>query len=127
MWEPSDRFQAIKNAEIALLTNGTHHDRDEVDRLLHAEFAEIGRSGRRWTRDQVVTALAAAQGREVPKTDEWLFNEIAPGLVLVTYRLDTEATSSRHSSLWDTTTGAPAIRFHQGTVIPTDASASAES
>ncbi|WP_170285671.1 DUF4440 domain-containing protein [Microbacterium rhizomatis] len=106
------------DAEIALLRNETRRDPTGVDALLDTDFIEIGRSGRRWTRDEIVGALAAEQRREMPTTDEWLFNEIAPGLFLVTYRLDTHATSSRHSSIWDTKSGVPRIRFHQGTVIP---------
>jgi ribonuclease HI len=87
MWESGDRFQGIKDAEVALLGSDVRRDSREVDRLLHSDFVEIGRSGRRWTRGEIVVALLAEEAREKPTTDEWLFSEIAPGLVLVTYRL----------------------------------------
>ncbi|MDL5351558.1 DUF4440 domain-containing protein [Microbacterium sp. zg-YB36] len=119
MWESAERFQAIKHAELALLAGDTRRDGAKVEELLHADFEEIGRSGRRWTREQMIAALAAERDHVTPDPDEWLFNEVAPNLVLVTYLLRTESGQhSRHSSIWDTTTGTPALRFHQGTVVP---------
>ncbi|MCR2783645.1 MULTISPECIES: DUF4440 domain-containing protein [unclassified Microbacterium] len=119
MWESAERFQAIKDAELALLAGDTRRDDAKVERLLHPDFAEIGRSGRRWTREQIVAALAAERDHVTPHPDEWLFNEIAPNVVVITYLLRTESgQSSRHSSIWDTATGTPTLRFHQGTVVP---------
>lgn len=103
---------------MALLTSDVRKDPGEVDKLLHAGFIEIGRSGRRWTREEIVSALVAEQNRKTPEADEWLFDDLAPGLVLVTYRLKAGTGSSRHSSIWDVSNGAPEIRFHQGTVVP---------
>jgi ribonuclease HI len=118
MWESGDCFRAVREAEIALLTSDTRRHSGEVDGLLHADFVEIGRSGRRWARAETVSALEGEAPRETPETDEWLFSELAPGLVLVTYRLLSPTGQSRHSSIWDLRNGAPEIRFHQGTVVP---------
>lgn len=85
--------------------------------LLHPDFVEIGRSGRRWTRDETIAALQAEQGRLKPQTDEWSFNEVAPNLVLVTYRITTAGGRSRHASLWDVSGAAPVARYHQGTPL----------
>lgn len=120
MWESGERFRAVKAAEIELLDGAARRDVARVGHLLHADFVEIGRSGRRWNRDETIAALAGEQGRVEPTTDEWLFNEIAPGVVLVTYRLATPTVRSRHSSIWDTSGQAPVLRYHQGTVIPVD-------
>lgn len=118
MWEPAERFRVVKDAELALLTSDIRRDPREVDKLLHAGFVEIGRSGRLWTRDEIVAALGAEIAREMPEPDEWRFNELAPDLVLVTYRLRLGTGCSRHSSIWDLSSGVPEIRFHQGTVVP---------
>lgn len=118
MWEPGERFGVVKDAELALLTSDVRRDPVEVDKLIHSDFIEIGRSGRRWTRDEIVSALGAEPARETPETDEWQFNELAPGLVLVTYRLRSGTVCSRRSSIWDLSNGLPEIRFHQGTVVP---------
>ena len=61
MWESGDRFQGIKDAEVALLGSDVRRDSREVDRLLHSDFVEIGRSGRRWTRGEIVVALLAEE------------------------------------------------------------------
>jgi ribonuclease HI len=53
--------------------------------LLHADFVEIGRSGRRWSRDEIVAALSAERERVAPETDEWRLSELGPDLALVTY------------------------------------------
>lgn len=118
MWEPAERFRVVKDAELALLTSDIRRDPGEVDKLLHADFVEIGRSGRIWTRDEIVAALGAEPPRETPVPDEWRFNELAPDLVLVTYLLRSGTGCSRHSSVWDLSNGVPEIRFHQGTVAP---------
>ena len=120
MWESADRFEAAKDAELELLNSDTRRDVVRVGELLHVEFVEIGRSGRRWNRDETIAALAQERGRVEPTTDEWAFNEIAPGVVLLTYRISTPTARSRHSSVWDIAGKSPALLFHQGTMLPSD-------
>lgn len=121
MWESDDRFDVVMAAELELLDAAARHDTDRLRQLLHPDFAEIGRSGRRWTRDEIIASLATGRERVTPETDEWLFNQVAPGLVLVTYRIIRVAGSSRHASLWDVSGSAPMIRYHQGTMLRRDA------
>lgn len=97
VWESGDRFDIVMAAELELLDDAVRRDPDRVGYLLHLDFAEIGRSGRRWTRDESMASLEVEQGRVTPETDEWLFNEVAPTLVLVTYWITTPAGSSRHA------------------------------
>lgn len=120
MWESGDRFDAVMAAELELLDDAFRHDPDRVRELLHPDFAEIGRSGRRWTRDEIIASLEAERGRVAPETDEWLFNEVAPTLVVVTYRITAATGRSRHASLWDVSGIAPMIRYHQGTTLRPD-------
>lgn len=120
MWETGDRFDAVKAAELALLDSEVRRDPDRVRELLHPEFVEIGRSGRRWTRSATIAALESEHERVAPETDEWLFNEVSPSLVLVTYRIAGGAASSRHASLWEVSGGTPMMRYHQGTLIRSD-------
>ncbi|WP_141897632.1 DUF4440 domain-containing protein [Paramicrobacterium agarici] len=105
----------MRAAEIGLLSPETRSDSIRVDQLLHGDFIEIGRSGRRWTRDEIVAMLGSEERGEVPQTDEWHFAELSAGIVLVTYRITGTAVESRHSSVWDITSGQPRVRFHQGT------------
>lgn len=117
MWETGDRFNAVKAAELALLDSAVRRDPERVRELLHPDFVEIGRSGRRWTMNATIAALEAETSRIEPETDEWVFNEVSPSLILVTYRITGGAGNSRHASLWDVSGAIPMMRYHQGTPI----------
>lgn len=108
----------IQAAELELLESSTRSDPARVRELLHPDFVEIGRSGRRWTRGEVIEAMGREDKHPVPETDEWNFAELAPHLVLVTYRIRSGTRQSRHASVWDTSAAALRLRYHQGTVIP---------
>ncbi|AWB87366.1 DUF4440 domain-containing protein [Mycetocola zhujimingii] len=112
-----DTYSAIRDAELALLSPAVRGDADRLRALLHPEFVEIGRSGRRWTREEILGALVNEESSETPPVDDWQFTDLADGLTLVTYLIRGDERDSRHSSLWDTSTGAPVMRFHQGTVV----------
>ncbi|SDZ32103.1 nuclear transport factor 2 family protein [Herbiconiux ginsengi] len=119
MWESdASEYEAVQTAELALLSSAVRGDTERVASLLSADFAEIGRSGRRWTRSETVAALQNESPRDAPATSEWMFNRLSPEFVLVTYRVHGVDHDSRHSSLWEI--HGPRIRFHQGTIIPTD-------
>ncbi|MCC2031030.1 nuclear transport factor 2 family protein [Microbacterium allomyrinae] len=105
-------------SELELLDPDVRRNADRVRTVLHPDFAEIGRSGRRWTQVDTIAALEQEEGRVAPETDEWMFNQVPPGLVLVTFRISTPAASSRHASLWDVSGSAPVILCHQGTPLP---------
>lgn len=106
----------IRAAETALLDPATRANRALVDALLHDDFAEIGRSGRRFTKTEILDALTADPGEPVT-TDEWSVTGLAPGTVLVTYRVHDATGASRHTSIWDTTDELPRLRLHQGTRV----------
>ena len=108
---------AVRAAEEELLTSATRRNRSRLRGLLHPDFVEIGRSGRRWTRDQIVAALADEDDRATPRTDEWELVELGSDLALVTYIIRNAAGDSRHSSIWARDEGQLQMRFHQGTPI----------
>ncbi|PPF43364.1 nuclear transport factor 2 family protein [Pseudoclavibacter sp. AY1F1] len=117
MWETdTEDFADIKNAELALLSSSVRGDSAQTSTLLAEDFAEIGRSGRRWTYAESVAALESEEERPLPRTSEWLFNRVSAELVLVNYVIHEADRDSRHASLWDTR--GPKLRYHQGTVIP---------
>ncbi len=117
MWETdTEDFADIKSAELALLSSTVRADSAQTSAFLSEDFAEIGRSGRRWTYAESVAALAGEEERPLPRTSEWLFNRVSAELVLVNYVLHEPGRDSRHASLWDTR--GPTLRYHQGTIIP---------
>ena len=107
----------MRAAELALLTGEVRRSSATVAGMLREDFVEIGRSGRRWSRAEIITEVAREGEHSTPATTEWTFNALAADLILVTYRLDTEAGTSRHSSIWSLGEDdrGPQLVFHQGT------------
>jgi len=119
MWEfESPSYAPIKEAELALLSSAVREDQDALSAMISSDFAEIGRSGRRWIYNDIVPMMVDEEPRATPKTSEWQFNRVGPELILVTYRLHGPTGDSRHSSLWETP--GPVLRFHQGTHVAAD-------
>lgn len=125
MWDDDvETYAEVRAAELALLSTEVRRDVARLDSLLSPDFAEIGASGRRWSRDDTMSALADEDARAMPPTSDWLFNELSPGIVLVNYLIESPERPSRRSSLWQVTQDGPVLRFHQGTVVASELAAS---
>ncbi|MFD1212937.1 RNase H family protein [Arthrobacter sp. GCM10027362] len=100
--------------EEELLRPETRADFGRMAVLLHPEFAEIGESGRMWTREDIINAL-----RPDPAADSELdllaVERLGEESILVTYRSRGRSGSSLRSSLWLRDAGRWRLRFHQGT------------
>lgn len=107
----------VRAAEEELLTSATRHDAARLRELLHPDFVEVGRSGRRWTREDIIAALLEEKDRPTPRTDEWEVREVAADVILVTFRVEGRERSSRHASMWIVHEGKPRLRYHQGTFV----------
>jgi hypothetical protein len=110
--------ETVRAAELELMTSPTRRNGPRLQTLLHEDFVEIGRSGRRWTRAEMVASLADEGDRSVSDVDEWEFVSLSPDLTLVTYRVRGDHGESRHASIWDLSSEPPQMRFHQSTVVP---------
>ncbi|MGU3646237.1 DUF4440 domain-containing protein [Microbacterium sp. C23T] len=110
-------LQSVRAAEEQLLSSGVRRDPRRVVELLHPDFVEIGRSGREWSRDEIVAALSGERQRVAADTDEWRLLELGPDLVLVTYLIRGVDGDSRHSSIWSSEGGRLQMLFHQGTFV----------
>ncbi len=98
-----------------LLDPAVRADAAAVDRLLHPEFFEFGRSRRLWDRAGVLAALAADPGVDGTPAG-FVPVRVSDDVVLVTFR---SQDGTRRSSLWvyDADLGW-VMRFHQGTPAP---------
>ncbi|TCC03438.1 nuclear transport factor 2 family protein [Kosakonia quasisacchari] len=94
-----------------------------VEKFLHHDFFEIGRSGRRYSREKVIAALAN-EAAEPIASDDFALSMNNSGYALLTYRsfiLDEQGQVTKQTlrtSLWEeciTTPGRWQMRFHQGT------------
>jgi len=96
-----------------------------LDELLHPAFREFGRSGAIYSRSNVLSEFSASPQTYEIWSQDFMMEELLPGLALLTYRSAHIAPSGgldRHTlraSLWQRTAAGWRIRFHQGT--PTEA------
>jgi hypothetical protein len=118
----SDLFEQLRDLEVELHRLETRRNRERLEQLLHPDFLEFARSGRRFSRNEVLEEFAAVGAAlETVRVEQLEFAEIGPGIVLVTY-LSAHRTEAgdlhRHtlrSSLWIETETGWRMRFHQGT------------
>lgn len=103
--------------EQTLWRTETRHDRALMDATFAPDFHEFGRSGRRYTREDL---LPNGETQEIDATLHTLtVTQISPDVALVTYtcelRRPTGPEWANRASLWDRASGRWPLRFHQGT------------
>jgi hypothetical protein len=107
--------------EQQLLEPSTRHDAAALTSLLAENFREFGSSGRIYTRQQIIDALAEEPPRSITHSDTCC-QQLAEDIALLTYRstrtiaLDT-ASHALRSSLWIKRDNRWQLLFHQGTPI----------
>ena len=119
----------LRDLEVALHQPSVRADIHRLDELLHPSFIEFGRSGRKYTKADMLRELPAAQPAAAIWAQNFAVAEIADGVALLTYQsahVDANGELSRptlRSSLWQRSGSGWQMRFHQGT--PTHAFAKA--
>jgi hypothetical protein len=118
----ADPIRLVIEQELALLSPDVRRSRDAVEDLLDPEFREVGASGRLWSRDETVTALAVENGDMQGETivTELAGTVLTPDLILLTYMSDRGGRLARRVSLWLRTGGAWRVLYHQGTPLRSD-------
>jgi hypothetical protein len=106
----------LHSLELTLWHPTTRHDRALMEATFAADFHEFGRSGRRYTRQQ----LLAAEPRDFTATlHDFTEHQLSETITLTTYisELHTAGGVERanRSSIWDRASGRWQLRFHQGT------------
>ena len=111
---PTDE-QHVVAMERALLGDEVRTDRAAVAALLHPEWQEIGRSGRLWSRDDILDSIGP-----IPPVDFQVVSvdRLGPDTILLLWRTATEERSTLRSTLWLRTGGRWQARVHQGTDEP---------
>lgn len=106
--------EIVGRLERELLDPAVRSDASRVAGLLHPEFAEIGRSGRLWGRDDTIQALADETSEPVG-FDLLGTDIVSDGVILLTARTTDARGGTLRSSLWQRSGDRWRLRFHQGT------------
>jgi hypothetical protein len=124
--QPAD-VETLTRLEESLWQTETRYDPVLMDRLFADDFFEFGRSGRVYTREDLILPASAKRPIHVCLPLPRLrFTVIDTNSVLVTYvsevrRESGEVERANRSSIWSRHNGAWKLRFHQGTPIQTPA------
>lgn len=115
---------ALRELEVSLHKPEVRSDARRLEALLHQDFVEIGRSGRHYTRAQMLELLASEGSPEHILAQDFHCQQLGSGLALLMYRSAIVARggdASNHAarcSIWQQTAHGWQIRFHQGTPVP---------
>jgi hypothetical protein len=99
--------------ETALHKRQVRNSRAAVSELLADEFIEFGSSGRTFNKAQIIEALEKEESDQQVAVEDFVAQELAPGVVLVTYVVKNSGTL--RSSIWKLIDGRWQMVFHQGT------------
>ncbi|AXU95176.1 DUF4440 domain-containing protein [Erwinia persicina] len=123
MTDLSERLLILQALEIELHHPAIRHDAQRVDALLHQDFTETGRSGIRYTRQQVIDALATESGTTTIDAGDFALTMLADGVALLNYTstqrdatgMVVNRTMRTSIWIWSAKVGHWQMRFHQGT------------
>ncbi len=106
----------VVSLELALLDPAVRADAARLEALLHPEFVEVGASGRRWTRAEIIAELSAAATDDgaVPARD-LTAHRVGSDTILLTFTTHRGGRDVHRSSLWVRVGGDWVVRFHQAT------------
>lgn len=112
----------LQSREIELHQPEARGNARRLDELLHDDFCEFGRSGKAYTKADMIHALQSATQHPSIVADRFLAQSLSADIVLLTYRSAQRlANGDLHhpalrSSLWQHSPGQGwQMRFHQGT------------
>ena len=109
--------QRAIDAELAMLTPEVRHNRQQLERLLDADFIEIGASGRRWEREELIADLTSTSAPDV-HIESMDARRVDDRIVVVTYVTVSPARRVLRSSWWRESNDVWRCFFHQGTIAP---------
>lgn len=120
----NDEKYLLQQLEEALWREETRYDAEFLEKVLAADFFEFGRSGRTYTREDILSDTSQPIDAVLPLPD-FQVRLLTPDVALVTYNsartFEGVVEYGRRASIWSRTEGGWVLRFHQGTPYqPTD-------
>ena len=111
----------LQRLEAELHHPGIRCSRERLEQLLHPGFHEVGRSGRRYTRETVIAYLVSQTEPPSVESGNYRVYPLAEGCVLLTYSSAHRASdgsildAALRSSIWRRTESGWQLYYHQGT------------
>ena len=107
----------LQALEESMWRTATRFDRGYMDAVLHPLFTEVGRSGRVFTREEVLDMGPVEINVEIPRAT-FEFSELADGVVLARYEsipTDSIHGAAHRASVWVADGLTWLLRYHHGT------------
>ncbi|MEM9531649.1 MAG: DUF4440 domain-containing protein [Pseudomonadota bacterium] len=104
----------LRDLEERLLRPEVREDAQAAGELIASDFVEIGKSGKVYDRRQILNSMASEPLTAALTIENFETRELAPAVVLVTYRCQ----CTLRSSIWRQSGDRWQIVFHQGTPGP---------
>jgi len=111
----ADRLAFFRELETSLHRRSVRNSPDKVSALLDDDFVEFGKSGRTYDKQATVELLRGDDSDLVPEVRDFQVRQLAPNVVLVTYRSGRGEVFALRSSIWLLSAGNWRMTFHQGT------------
>jgi len=112
-------FNELRRLEECLWRQETRFDLEFQEKTFASDFFEFGRSGRRYTREQMIRATPEDIYAKLP-LEKFQIHPLDSNHFLVTYvsevRYD-ELERANRCSVWSKTAQGWKLRFHQGTPV----------
>ncbi len=111
-------FALLQRLEEELWIKETRFNRKYMDTIFADDFSEIGRSGKIYSREQVLSINAASIDALIP-LDDLKMRMLSDDTVQLTYNSHVtyggKVEKARRSSIWTRAGKGWVLRFHQGT------------
>jgi hypothetical protein len=114
-------LQLMCSLETRLHWPAVRTDKAELEKLLHADFFEIGRSGTSYQRGDIIAQLLGQKNHAAIWAQDFALSMPAYSVALLVYKsahIDAQGELSMHaqrSSMWQYDELGWQMRFHQGT------------
>lgn len=115
-------YDEIINYEKDLLSSTIRGDKESVERLMAEEFREIGMSGMKFNKKDILDSLESWDYLEYEGV-EFEYEKLREGLIILFYKAlvknnkDNTKIWTRRSSIWEKKEDGWKMVFHQGTKI----------
>lgn len=118
MTNDDELYTVLVELEKSLHKTNVRKSRDDLDRILHDQFMEIGASGRLFDKGSIIEILPT-EGEVSIEGMNFKIRIMAPGVAQLTYlsvaTRDGVKTKAMRSSIWKFEENVWKLLFHQGT------------